>query len=59
MRIEYYTRVSRRRMHNDYLEYVPIPKEVRGDISLYGKVVHVIIEVMEEKNETKHDGNPR
>ena len=50
MRIEYYTRVSRRRMAKDYLEYIPIPKEVRGGVSLYGKLVHVIIEIVDDQN---------
>ena len=64
MRLEFNTRVSRRAVARkggvrDYIEYVVIPKEVRGNTSLYGKTVHVIIEVIEKeegnnKEEEKH-----
>ncbi|WP_054850575.1 hypothetical protein [Vulcanisaeta sp. JCM 14467] len=47
MGIEYYTRVPRRRMARDYLEYILIPKEVRGGVSLYGNdIKEQVIEVL-------------
>ena len=54
MRLEFNARVSRRLVVRkggvrDYIEYVVIPKEVRGNVSLYGKTVHVIIETVEEE----------
>ena len=48
MRIEFYTKVARR----GRTEYVAIPAEVRGGVSLYGKTVHVIIELVDKNNNT-------
>lgn len=43
MRIEFYGRVSKK----GRTEYVAIPYGVRGGTSLFGKKVHVIIEVVD------------
>ena len=48
LRIEFYTKVARR----GRTEYVAIPAEVRGGVSLYGKTVHVIIELVDKNNNT-------
>ena len=49
---EYDTRVSRRMERSRggktyYVEYIAIPSSVKGDQTLYGKRVHVRIEVID------------
>ena len=55
MRLEFYAKVARRRMRNDYLEYIAIPKEIRGGVSLYGKTVHVIIETIDDEGKENEE----
>ena len=55
MVLEYEARVSRRKKRSKdgreyYIEYVVIPRSVRGLKSLFGKRVHVRIEVVEDDN---------
>ena len=45
-RLEFDTVIKRRKVREDYeIEYIMIPKALRGGKSLAGKEAHVIIEV--------------
>ena len=51
MRIEFYARVSKK----GKTEYIAIPKNVKPGMTLYGKTVHVVIELVDKINDENNN----